>query len=106
MKETAEEQADSLPASDGKAFLKSGCQDDEDDDYEEAVMEEMLQVETGGYGEFEDDFDEIDEGAADEGEPVSDDDEDDSEEEEFDLFGKRALEDKDSELSKKVRKLL
>ena len=38
MKETAEEQVDSPPGSDGKASSKSDGQDDEDDDYEEAVM--------------------------------------------------------------------
>jgi hypothetical protein len=33
----------------------------DDDDDEEAVLEEMLNAEQGGYGEFEDDYDEIEE---------------------------------------------
>lgn len=73
--------------------------DEDNDDEEDAMMEEMLNAEEDGYGEFQDDFDALKEedGSAEE---VSDDGED--EEEEVDIFGKRALEDGNSDLSKKI----
>jgi hypothetical protein len=68
--------------------------DEEDDD--DAMMQEMLDAETGGYGEFQDDYDEL--GEDEYGEDY-DDVEDDSEEE-VDLFGKRRPALESTEVSK------
>lgn len=81
--------------------------DAEDD--EDAMMQEMLDAEEGGYGEFDDDFDEINggeectpEGRADDGDH---DEEEEEEEEEINLFGKRTLEEaEDSRDSKRQQK--
>ena len=58
---------------------------DDDDDDEDAMLEEMLNAEAGGYGEFEDDYDDLGEQEDDYDEEEDGDDEDD--EEEVDLFG-------------------
>ncbi len=101
-----------------------GCHDDnnqaEDEDEEDAMMEEMLNAEKGGYGEFEDDFDamegEDDEnsGSDDEEENCEkeddtddhDDENDNDNDEDVDIFGKRGLESENSEISKKVKRAL
>jgi hypothetical protein len=101
--DTAESTGDPLNANDdgdNSKVLASDKNDaagdsDYDDEEEDAVMEEMLNAEKGGYGEFADDYDELDE---EEGKEQSGDfDEDDEEEDEDDddenagltLFGKR-----------------
>ena len=68
--------------------MKEGT-DDECDDDDEAMMEEMLEAEQAGYGEFEDDFDKLGAegddckvGMEEDGDASSDD-----EDEEADLFG-------------------
>jgi hypothetical protein len=71
--------------------------DDEcdDDDEEDAMMEEMLNAEAGGYGEFEDDYDDMEQkDEIDQKENNSSEDEDDlvEAEEDLDLFGKRKKE--------------
>ncbi|OEU15343.1 hypothetical protein FRACYDRAFT_240027 [Fragilariopsis cylindrus CCMP1102] len=61
----------------------------------DAMMEEMLNAEAGGYGEFEDDYDDIEqEDGMDQKENNSSEDEDDlvDAEEDLDLFGKRKKE--------------
>ncbi|KAI2510199.1 hypothetical protein MHU86_4231 [Fragilaria crotonensis] len=68
---------------------KARVANDEDED-EDAVLEEMLEAEQQGYGEFEDDYDEL-------GQPVDDSDgesfsEDEEEAGEGALFGKRKAE--------------
>lgn len=63
----------------------------DEEDEEDAVMQEMLDAEEGGYGEFQDDFDEVDgEEEYASGDNVDD---DDDENEAVNLFGKRKLED-------------
>ena len=92
---------------------KDDNDDNDDDDEDEAMMEEMLNAEKEGYGEFEDDFDAMDgdanvdnesEGKYDDDD--DDDDDEDDEEEEVDIFGKRGLEQEDSKISKKVKRAL
>jgi hypothetical protein len=85
--------------------------DDDDDENQDAMMEEMLNAENEGYGEFEDDFDATnDEEKEGEGEDVESNNNEDSvsddEEEEVTIFGKRALEFKDSSLSKKIKRVM
>ena len=63
--------------------------DDDEDDDEDAMLEELLNAEADGYGEFEDDYDETEQGEG-EIENGDDDEEDDDEEEgDFGLFGGR-----------------
>ena len=69
--------------------------DDDDDDDEEAVLEEMLEAEAQGYGEFQDDFDEM---ASDNGEVGGElpdgscgDTDDDADDGSTLLFGKRKV---------------
>lgn len=69
-----------------------------DDDDEDAMLEEMLNAEADGYGEFEDDYDDLEQ------ENEYGDEEEESEEENFDLFGgKRKTEDTISSVEKKVK---
>eukprot|EP00980_Cylindrotheca_fusiformis_P029626 scaffold23625_cov137-Cylindrotheca_fusiformis.AAC.11 len=70
----------------GVKLVVSG-EDDEGDD-EDAMMQEMLNAESGGYGEFHDDFDDIDGGG---GEDVDADFDEEEEENETatDLFGNK-----------------
>ena len=89
------------PSSSIQHFDPSGshkvCDDDDDDD-EDAMLEEMLNAEAGGYGEFEDDYDELEE------DDDCDGSEDDLEEEGVDLFGgKRRNEDTTSFENKKIK---
>jgi len=83
----------------GTGFCDDDDVDDEND--EDAMLEEMLNAEAGGYGEFEDDYDDLEEG------DEYDDDDDEEEElaEEFDLFGgKRKNKDVESSVvEKKVK---
>ena len=66
----------------------AGTEDeDEDDDQDEAVLQEMLEAEEQGYGEFEDDYDEMD--PQDEISNVDNDFDDEEDAEEGGLFGKR-----------------
>eukprot|EP00934_Nitzschia_sp_Nitz4_P002853 Nitzschia sp. Nitz4//scaffold18_size181773//43016//44521//NITZ4_001902-RA/size181773-processed-gene-0.192-mRNA-1//1//CDS//3329539972//2843//frame0 len=88
-------------------------EEEDDEDAQEAMMEEMLEAEEGGYGEFDDDFDQVMDGEDDDDEDDEDgtdgepeDNVDDDEEEEVQLFGKRALEDPDTEVSKRVKTML
>lgn len=57
----------------------------DEEDEEDAMMQEMLDAESGGYGEFQDDYDELDESHTEDG---SDDDLS-NDDEETNLFGKR-----------------
>ncbi|VEU34226.1 unnamed protein product [Pseudo-nitzschia multistriata] len=79
-----------------------GDDDDDDDDDEDAMLEEMLNAEEGGYGEFEDDYDEMEGGVE-----LENDDEEDSDDEKegnFDLFGGgREIDDVASPLKKKAK---
>jgi len=73
------------------AVEKNGANDDENssDEEDEAVLEAMLDAEAGGYGEFEDDFDEI-EGSDAAEEHAGEDNFNESEDDESGLlFGKR-----------------
>jgi hypothetical protein len=75
---------------------------DDDDDDEEAILEEMLEAEHNGYGDFEDDYDELDE--ADGGTDDYDDDFSDEEDAtEGSLFGKRKASDDAKIPGKKVK---
>jgi len=91
------------PSSDVPEAGTGFCDDDDVDDEndEDAMLEEMLNAEAGGYGEFEDDYDDLEEG------DEYDDDDDEEEElaEEFDLFGgKRKNKDVESSVvEKKVK---
>jgi hypothetical protein len=79
---------------------ETGFPDEEDgDDEEDAMLEEMLNAEAGGYGEFEDDYDDLEQ----EGDECDDDEiGDELEEEDFDLFGgKRKNEDMEFSVKKK-----
>lgn len=80
---------------------KGGENSDEEDD--DAVLEAMLDAEAGGYGEFEDDYDDIVEGDDNaQGEPEEDDFQDNDEP--CILFGKRASDESSKEgLAKKVK---
>jgi hypothetical protein len=93
----------------GDDGTKNGSTDfasvEDDDDDEEAILEEMLEADHNGYGEFEDDFDEL-EGTDGGGDNFDDDDDDFSEEEdaaEGSLFGKRKASD-DAKLPRKKAK--
>ncbi len=81
----------------------------DEDDEEDAMLEEMLNAEAGGYGEFEDDYDHLGEGDDYEGAVDVDDDDDDEDEdedeEEVDLFGtKRKIDEPESSAQKKPKK--
>lgn len=75
----------------------------EEEDEEDAMMEEMLNAESGGYGDFQDDYDELEDeeniviGSEEEEEGM------DEEEEEMDLFGKRTLVPQESSAAKKIK---
>jgi hypothetical protein len=76
------------------AVAKESSAESEENEEEEAMMQEMLDAETGGYGDFADDYDEIaNEGGADDilgDDGTSDYDEDDDDNEDgAGLFGKR-----------------
>jgi hypothetical protein len=58
--------------------------EDEDESDEEALMDEMLDAEAGGYGEFEDDYDEIENEDDQFGSNADEDDDFDDDEEEED----------------------
>lgn len=83
--------------------------DDDEDDEDDAMMEEMLNAEKEGYGEFEDDFDALD-GSEKRGADSYDEDDkssnDDDDNDDVDIFGKRDLEIEDSKISKKVKRAL
>jgi ectoine hydroxylase-related dioxygenase (phytanoyl-CoA dioxygenase family) len=77
----------------------NGLCDDDDENDEDAMLEEMLNAEAGGYGEFEDDYDDLEQG-----DEYDDDDEEEELAEEFDLFGgKRKNEGMESSVEKKVK---
>jgi len=81
-------------------LVVTGPEDDSDE--EDAMMQEMLDAEDGGYGEFEDDYDEqIEDGESEEAEGTVDDDD----EEPTSLFGKRAHNGDNSSDSRKKTKL-
>ncbi len=88
---------------DASAFAQTNDdEDDDDDDDEDAMLEEMLNAEAGGYGEFEDDYDDMEKG--DDYNDGGRDDEDDEDEEDVDLFGtKRKSEDPESSAPKKAK---
>jgi ectoine hydroxylase-related dioxygenase (phytanoyl-CoA dioxygenase family) len=69
----------------------AGCAgtDDEDDDQDDAVLQEMLEAEEQGYGEFEDDYDEMD--PQDEISTSENDFDDEDDAQEGGLFGKRKV---------------
>jgi hypothetical protein len=109
--DAAESTVDSLIVNDsidnGKAFASgknAGDDEDDSDEDEEAVMEEMLNAEKGGYGEFADDYDELGE-EEEEGGDFDDDDEDDDDEEGMTLFGKRdaSADEEDSTTKKRAK---
>jgi len=81
MKEAEEENAN------GEAF-RSTDKHSASDENDEAVLEAMLDAEESGYGEFRDDFDEMNEESRDE-QDADEDDDSDSEEGVTFLFGKR-----------------
>jgi len=95
----------------GKEEPDDACDNDkEDDDGEEMVLEEMLNAEEGGYGEFDDDFDGLDENGENGGgfDGCDDDDDFDDDDEEADLFGKKRItsskdSDCDSDMDKKMK---
>lgn len=90
MKETTEKTDDNKEGNRKTGVKLVITEEGDEDDDEDAMMQEMLDAEEGGYGEFKDDFDELDEDE----EYVDDrDNEDDHEEEVVNLFGKRKLED-------------
>lgn len=97
MKESAEKPA----ASNGENRVKLVVTDGDDED-EDVMMQEMLDAETGGYGDFQDDFDEIDGGGEEDVGAFDEADEDD--EEEVDLFGKRPLNKSDDMCTSKAIK--
>eukprot|EP00536_Pseudo-nitzschia_multiseries_P003994 jgi/Psemu1/295402/fgenesh1_pm.64_\ len=79
---------------------------DKSDD-EDAMLEEMLNAEAGGYGEFEDDYDDIEQGNDEMGSGEHDDEEDDDEEEDIGLFGEKAKnEDAESPVKKRAKTVL
>jgi hypothetical protein len=103
---------------DGKVVASGNRKDD--DDEEDAVMEEMLNAEKGGYGEFADDYDEIansdgENGKAiasgnwkdddEDGEDFDDEDDDDDDDNGMTLFGKRNVpaDQEDSATSKRAK---
>lgn len=91
-------------ADEGKSNKNGQADNDESD---EAVLEAMLDAEEGGYGEFQDDFDEMD-GETRREHDADEDDEDESEGDiegaSFSLFGKRPLDTADGHSNgKKVK---
>jgi hypothetical protein len=68
-------------------------QNDDDDD-DDAVLDEILEAERQGYGEYQDDYDDINsqDGKYDDEDVASDDDSDNDEEDSF-FFGKRKVSD-------------
>jgi hypothetical protein len=75
---------------------------DEEDD-EDAMMEEMLNAETGGYGEFEDDYDELEEEDVPSDNGQEDNDDVDDDEEDFDLNATFVKSDSSGPPAKKVK---
>jgi hypothetical protein len=104
MKEMTDKSVDFTAVASDKVKLVVTEEGDEEDE-EDAMMEEMLNAETGGYGEFEDDFDELEDGEQEENQGEEEDSSND-EGDEVNIFGKRALESEDSNLSKKVKAAL
>jgi hypothetical protein len=75
-------------------------QDGENDDGDDEVLEAMLEAQERGYGEFEDDFDELEEGSS--RHNVEDEDEDDDPA--VSLFGKRRHDERDEDgVAKKMK---
>ena len=83
----------------GSAHLSAASGDDEDED---AVLEEMLDAEQQGYGEFEDDYDEMEQ--PDDDSAGDDDSEEEEEADEGALFGKRKVEGRSDASAKKKAK--
>ena len=94
--------SDAVPDPHTKLNLSSDTLEEGDDENDEdAMLEEMLNAEAGGYGEFEDDYDDLEEGNE-----YEEDDEDENEklEGDFDLFvGKRKNEEIESTVNKKMK---
>ena len=102
--ETETNNAETTSAADAAAAAQTNDdEDDDNDDDEDAMLEEMLNAEAGGYGEFEDDYDDLEEGD-DYNEDGGDHDDEEEEEENVDLFGtKRKSEDPESSAPKKAK---
>ena len=82
------------------------CDDENDnDDDEDAMLEEMLNAEAGGYGVFEDDYDDLEQEGDDYNDDGGDDDDDEElEGEDVDLFGtKRKSENMELSVKKKAK---
>jgi hypothetical protein len=77
-------------------------EEDVEEDEEDAMMQEMLDAEKGGYGEFHDDFDDVDSKGGEDADV--DFDEEDEDEEAVDLFGKRSLNSADEGSPKYTKK--
>jgi len=85
-------------------LVVTGPEDDSDE--EDAMMQEMLDAEAGGYGEFEDDYDEqIEDGESEEDAEDGDDTVHDDDEESTSLFGKRVQNGDNSTDSRKKTKV-
>jgi hypothetical protein len=90
MKETADETKAQENNGKSKGVKLVVTEEGDEEDDEDAVMEEMLDAEAGGYGEFEDDYDDLDgdddvENSGGEGDEASS----EEEEEGLTLFGKK-----------------
>lgn len=77
-------------------------EEDVEEDEEDAMMQEMLDAEKGGYGEFHDDFDDLDSKGGEDADV--DFDEEDEDEEAVDLFGNRSLNSADEGSPKYTKK--
>eukprot|EP00537_Pseudo-nitzschia_pungens_P003267 CAMPEP_0172360872 /NCGR_PEP_ID=MMETSP1060-20121228/4812_1 /TAXON_ID=37318 /ORGANISM="Pseudo-nitzschia pungens, Strain cf. cingulata" /LENGTH=507 /DNA_ID=CAMNT_0013082969 /DNA_START=119 /DNA_END=1642 /DNA_ORIENTATION=- len=78
--------------------------DDDDDEDEDAMLEEMLNAEAGGYGEFEDDYDDMEQEDDEMGIGEHDDNEEDDVEEDCNLFDGRTMgEDTEPPVKKKTK---
>jgi hypothetical protein len=76
--------------------------DGENDDEDDAVLEAMLEAQERGYGEFEDDFDEQEEGSS--RHFVDEDDEDEDDDPAVSFFGKRPHDERDEDkVAKKMK---
>jgi hypothetical protein len=110
---STKEQEKSLLGGVKRVTIGEEDEDSDENEEEDAVLEEMLNAETGGYGDFDDDFDDMeDEVHREEGEKIDREDIDEElqveEEEEFNLFGKReqAVSPDDDLPAKKAKKTI
>jgi hypothetical protein len=77
---------------------------DDGDESDDVILEAMLDAEEGGYGEFQDDFDEMNEESPGENDANENDDSDDEENGATFLFGKRPFDVSDSKSNGKKAK--